>query len=371
VLAGLPVGWVLRGVVHAAGVLDDGVVGSLTSERVDVVLRPKVDGVWHLHELTRDLDVAEFVVFSSAAGVFGSAGQASYAAANAFVDALVQCRRAVGLPGQSLAWGLWAEASGMTGHLGEVEARRLDATAGLTNEEGLALFDAADALGDPLLLPMHLDVAGERGAPVPPLLRGLVRGGGRRVVEAGVDAGDGLRRRLLGLPVGEREAAVVDVVRSHVAAVLRYSGAAAVDPGRPFADLGFDSLTAVELRNRLGAASGLRLPATLIFDRPTPNAVAAYLRAELVPEDSESADAAEEQLRRVLLSIPMTRLRDAGLMDALLELSGAPRPGTAGGPPGDDPDDANDADSIDAMDTDDLIQMALGGADLDDATWEE
>ncbi|MGW0211604.1 type I polyketide synthase, partial [Streptomyces sp. NPDC003233] len=294
-LAGIPAAHPLTAVVHTAGVLDDGVVGSLSPERLDRVMRPKVDAAVNLHELTRELEPAEFVLFSSAAGTFGGAGQANYAAANVFLDALAQHRQARGLPATSLAWGLWAESSGMTGELDETDKSRMTRSGvlGLANDEGLALLDAAHRAGDALLVPMRLDLAPLRHADassVPALLRGLVRAPARRAVEAGgTTAGSSLKERLLRLPEAERDQALLDLVRSQVAAVLGHASPEAVEPTRAFKDLGFDSLTGVEFRNRLGAAAGLRLPATLVFDYPTPTALGAWLRGEVLGAEAVSA----------------------------------------------------------------------------------
>nr|WP_241561166.1 type I polyketide synthase [Streptomyces orinoci] len=287
-VASLLEGRVVSAVVHTAGVLDDATIGSLTSERLDAVLRPKVDAAWHLHELTQDQDLSAFVLFSSAAGVMGNPGQANYAAGNAFLDALAAYRRACGLVGVSLAWGAWAESGGMAGSLGEADRERLAraGASGLGDAEGLALFDAAGAGEHALLVPMRLDLAGIRSraatAGVPPLLRGLVRVPTRRTTaqSAAVETRS-LADRLTGLPADERQAVLLDLVRTQTASVLGFSGPEAIEPKRGFLELGIDSLTAVELRNQLGKAADLRLSATLIFDYPTPAAVADHLAEEL------------------------------------------------------------------------------------------
>ncbi|MDH6129852.1 type I polyketide synthase [Kitasatospora sp. GP82] len=295
-LASVPEEHPLTAVVHAAGVLDDGVLTSLTPERLRTVLRPKVDAAWHLHELTRDLDLADLVLFSSAAGVLGSAGQANYAAANTFLDGLAQHRRVHGMPTTSLAWGLWAQASGMTGHLDDADLARARQSGGLalSTPDGLALFDAALAARRSLLVPVRLDLAPLRSreqSAVPAVLRALLRGPARRTVDAAQHASgtDGLRRRLAELPAAERHALVLDLVTTHAATVLGHASAGLVHAGRAFRDLGFDSLTAVELRNRLATGTGLRLPATLVFDYPTPTALADYLKGRLCDDGGEPA----------------------------------------------------------------------------------
>ncbi|MFD0650381.1 type I polyketide synthase [Streptomyces malaysiensis subsp. malaysiensis] len=289
-LATVPAEHPLTAVVHTAGVLDDGVIGSLTPERVDHVMRPKVDAAWNLHELTRDLDLSAFLLFSSAAGVFGGPGQGNYAAANVFLDALAQHRAAQGLPATALAWGLWA-GGGMGDTLDEADITRMR-RAGvppLPVAEGLRLFDAALTVDEASLVPMRLDLAALRNQPaISPLLRGLVRGPARRAVDAVAGAGGetGLAGRLAGLSEPEQERLLLDLVRAQVATVLGYAGAETIGSGRAFKELGFDSLTAVELRNQLNTVTGLRLPATLIFDYPDPQVLARHLRTELVGEES-------------------------------------------------------------------------------------
>ncbi|MFE6881010.1 SDR family NAD(P)-dependent oxidoreductase [Streptomyces sp. NPDC057702] len=295
-VAGLLAEYPVTAVVHTAGVLDDATIGSLTPERIDGVFGPKVDAAWHLHELTRDLNLSAFVLFSSAAGVFGGPGQGNYAAANAFLDALAQHRRAQGLPATSLAWGLWAQASGITGQLDEADVRRI--TSGgmlpLDSTDGLALFDAAGTTGRAALVPIPLDLGvlhrQARSHPVPHLLRGLVRGTARRAVERAA-AKSALAQSLVGLTVAERDKVLLDLVLGHIAAVLGHSSAHAVAADRAFKDLGFDSLSSVELRNHLNAATELRLPATLVFDHPNPAALAAHLGAELAGAPAVAAPA--------------------------------------------------------------------------------
>ncbi|MEU0744696.1 type I polyketide synthase, partial [Streptomyces sp. NPDC006134] len=230
-LAAIPGGHPLRGVVHTAGVLDDGVIGALTPERLAAVFAPKVDAVRHLDELTRGLDLDAFAVFSSASGVFGSAGQGNYAAANAFLDGLMADRRAAGLPGLSLAWGLWEQDAGMTAHLGDADQARASrgGVLAITATEGMELFDASLGSGRALLVPVKLDLRGARagaalGSPVPHLLRALVPAG-RRPARATAGRDGDLPRRLAGLATAEQEALLLDLVRTQAAVVLGHSGA--------------------------------------------------------------------------------------------------------------------------------------------------
>ncbi|WTY48632.1 SDR family NAD(P)-dependent oxidoreductase [Micromonospora sp. NBC_01412] len=331
-LAGVPAAHPLTAVVHAAGVLDDGVLESMTPDRVDAVAVPKIDAAWHLHRLTEGLGLAAFVLFSSAAATLGSAGQSNYAAANAFLDALAAHRRARGLAGISLAWGLWAQASGMTGHLAAADVRRIteQGAAGLATAQALDLFDAAWRLDAAAVVPMRLDVGTLRGqaesGALAPMLRALVRVPLRRSVDAtGARAGGvSLGQRLAGLAGPERLKVVLDVVRANIAAVLGHAGADSVDPGRLFTDLGFDSLTAVDLRNRLNALSGLRLPATLVFDYPTPTALAEKLTSEIAADEAPSTqplfqgiDTVESLLNSIPLD-PVARDRFTARMQDLL-----------------------------------------------------
>ncbi|MFG3708269.1 SDR family NAD(P)-dependent oxidoreductase [Micromonospora sp. NPDC047670] len=331
-LAGVPAEHPLTAVVHAAGVLDDGVLESMTPERVDAVAVPKIDAAWHLHRLTADANLAAFVLFSSAAATLGSAGQSNYAAANAFLDALAAHRRARGLAGVSLAWGLWEQASGMTGHLDDADVRRMaeQGAAGLATEQALDLFDASWRLDAAAVVPMRLDVGTLRtqaeSGTLAPMLRALVRAPMRRSVDAAGTRSGGVQlgQRLAGLAGPERQKVVLDVVRANIAAVLGHAGADAVDPNRLFTDLGFDSLTAVDLRNRLNALSGLRLPATLVFDYPTPTALAEKLTGEIAADEAPSAqpifqgiDTVESLLNTIPLD-PAARARFTARMQDLL-----------------------------------------------------
>jgi acyl transferase domain-containing protein/acyl carrier protein/UDP-glucose 4-epimerase len=341
----------VAGVVHSAGILDDGTVDALTPERVDRVLRPKVDAAVNLHELVGDVSL--FVLFSSVAGILGGPGQANYAAANAALDALASYRRAQGLAAHSLAWGLWAQSSDMTGELSETDLARLNrgGFGALSTEEGLALFDAALSLSSAVAVPVKLDPAALRRAGTDlPLLRGLVRSPARRAGKTDVAA---LVNRLTGLAPDERVASVLDLVRAQVATVLAHASPASITPGQAFKELGFDSLTAVELRNRINAVTGLSLSATLVFDYPNPEALAGYVLAELLPDPSAAAPPIDEDaLRRTLASVPVAKLREVGILDALLSLVATEEPPAR---------QAEPAEDLDSLDVDDLVKRALAG----------
>ncbi|GAA2709632.1 MULTISPECIES: type I polyketide synthase [Streptomyces] len=295
VVAGVPAEHPLTAVVHTAGVLDDGVLAQMTPEQLTAVLRPKVDAAWHLHELTAHLPLTAFVLYSSVAGLLGTAGQSNYAAGNAFLDALAAHRRAQGLPAVSLAWGLWADTGSIAGHLGEADLRRL-ARVGLLplqTKEAMELFDAAPATGEAVLAVTRLDTAAlRRGEPLP-MLRGLVRTPVKRGAAAAGPAAEGggsLTERLAALSPAERGRALTDLVRAQVAQVLGHADPSGISAERPFQELGFDSLTAVELRNLLNKATGLRLPTTLVFDHPSPAALAAHLEDRLDIRPVSAAD---------------------------------------------------------------------------------
>ena len=285
-LAGIPPDAPVTAVVHAAGVLADATIGSLDDERLDLVMRSKVDGAWHLHDLTADLDLAAFVAFSSVAGTLGTAGQANYAAANAYLDALAAHRQAKGLAGTSIAWGLWADASGMTGHLDETDVARLSriGIAPLPAGSALGLLDQALAAGGPHVVAARLDPAGLRrlaGTQAPPMLRDLIPAADTGPASS---AGDprAWRRRFQGLPEADRHGALVGLIRAEVATVLGYPGADLVDTSRTFKELGFDSLASVELRNRVRATTGVRMAATIAFEYPSVTALATALQEEVL-----------------------------------------------------------------------------------------
>ncbi|ROQ82954.1 acyl transferase domain-containing protein [Streptomyces sp. CEV 2-1] len=279
-------------VVHCAGVLDDATVGSLTTDRLARVLRPKIDAAWNLHELTAHLDLSAFVLFSSVAGVLGNPGQANYAAGNAFLDALAVLRQGLGLPGQSLAWGLWADGDGMASGLDDTDLRRMSRSGvePLAPVHALALLDEAGQSDEALLLPVRLDLRTLRAAEPPsPILSGLVR---RKARAASAASAPQPRSGLAALAPKERSRALLDLVRAQVASVLGHGSAADVEPGRAFTEIGFDSLTAMELRNRLASETGLRLPATLVFDHPNARAVAGHLDTLLAGDVATAAAAA-------------------------------------------------------------------------------
>ncbi|MFB7919577.1 SDR family NAD(P)-dependent oxidoreductase, partial [Streptomyces sp. NPDC056061] len=287
-LAAVPADRPLTAVVHTAAVLDDGVIEGLTPEQVDRVLKVKVDATLHLHELTRDLDLSAFVLFSSFAATFGAPGQGNYAPGNAFLDAFAEWRRDAGLPATSLAWGPWGEGGMAEGGVGD--RMRRHGVIEMAPEKAVTALQHALDRDESVLTVVDMEwkrfVLAFTSGRSRPLLHDLPEA--RDVIEdmrgdAETEDADGtaLAQKLGGLPEAEQERLLLELVRGAVATVLGYADAEAVDSARAFKELGFDSLTAVELRNRLGAASGLKLPPSLIFDYPTPKALAKHLRAEL------------------------------------------------------------------------------------------
>ncbi|MBG0856961.1 SDR family NAD(P)-dependent oxidoreductase [Streptomyces spinoverrucosus] len=318
VLATVPDEFPVTAVVHTAGVLDDTVFAELTAERLDAVARPKIDAAWNLHELTRELPLTAFVLYSSVAGLIGTAGQANYAAGNTFLDALAHHRRAQGLPATSLAWGLWERTSTISGGLSETDRRRL-ARLGLLplpSEEAMRLFDTALTGDQPVLAVTGLDrTALRRGTgPVPPVLRGLAAvPPSRRTPAATQDPGASLVGQLAALGSAERLAALVELVRGQAATVLGHPDPGAVHAERAFQDLGFDSLTAVELRNQLSRVTGLRLPGSLVFDHPNPTALSHHLARLIEAETGPATDPVLDGLERMrdeIGSLPDTGTRD-------------------------------------------------------------
>uniref|UniRef100_UPI000ACE3F19 type I polyketide synthase n=2 Tax=Nocardia vulneris TaxID=1141657 RepID=UPI000ACE3F19 len=329
VLAAVPQDAPLTGVVHTAGVLDDGVVTALTPERIDTVLAAKADAAWHLHELTRELDPALFVLYSSASGVLGGAGQGNYAAANAFLDGLAEYRRGRGQAAVSIAWGLWASGTAMTGHLGDTDTKRMGrgGVVAMSDEQGLMLFDAAVAQPRAGVVAARMDTtamaAQARSGVLAPMLLGLLPGV-RRATAAAVS----LQSRLAGLAPAEQHALILDTVRGQIAEVLGHDSGAVIDPARNFQDLGFDSLTAVETRNRLNTVTGLRLPATLVFDHLNllelvrhlvRELATASIHAESIPADPREVD--EDRIRQLFARTSLAQLQEAGIIEALMSLA--------------------------------------------------
>ncbi|MEV6943138.1 type I polyketide synthase [Streptomyces sp. NPDC051172] len=317
---------VLTAVVHAAGVLDDGVLTGLTPERMAAVLRPKADAAWHLHELTRDLDLSAFVLFSSVSGLLGRAGQGNYAAANSFLDALAGHRARLGLPAVSLAWGPWEAAEGMAG----AQRREGDVLRPLSTAQGLALFDAALRDAGPVLAPVLLDRAGLRSAeePLPSLLQGLVRPRtaaaekNRSRPEQAWEPG-AWRRLLAGLPAEQREGRLTELMSADVAAVLGYPDADALPAGRSFTELGFDSLMAVQVRNRLSMALRLRLSAAVVFEHPTAQGLARHILGLLeddLPATAPDAESAAGPRPAQTLSSLYRRVCEAGQVVAAMQM---------------------------------------------------
>nr|BBX77128.1 polyketide synthase [Mycobacterium florentinum] len=346
-LTRLPTEYPLKGVFHAAGVIDDGLIASLTPQRLDTVLRAKVDGAWNLHELTRDADLSAFVMFSSMAGIVGSPGQGNYAAANSFLDGLAGYRRTQGLAGLSVAWGLWEQASTLTRHLDDRDKARMSriGLAPLSTPHALQLFDEAMLADRPLLVAARIDSSGlGAGGAVPPVLRNLVARPGRRLItdaDAAVST-SGLAARLQGLSPEQRHHQLVELVCTNAATVLGKSNAD-VEAALPFQDLGFDSLTAVELRNRIKMATGLTLSPSLIFDFPTPAALAEHIDEQLssvtasTPANGPDQLARFNDIARELQTLvnqpnwtPEDRTRLAARIQAIVSELEAPPPLTSG-----------------------------------------
>jgi polyketide synthase 12 len=368
-LADLPARHPLTAVVHAAGTLADATVQALTGDAVDDVLRAKAGGALHLHELTRHHTLSAFWHFSALAGTLGTAGQANYAAANAFLDALALQRHAEGLPATSLCWGWWEQAGGMTEGLEDSDRSRLrrQGIAPMPTAQALALFDAAAAGDLPVLVPARFDLAALRAkAPhdVPPLLRELADSGpGRRSrphTTPRTAAAPTLAAKVAALPAEEARQTVLDWVRDQVALVLGHPSGAGIDVDQAFTPLGIDSLTAVELCNRLAAATALRLPSALVFSYPTPRELSEHICHLLRPATDDGPPAADDaqdsEIRAVLHSVPIERLRAAGLLDLVLACAQEPAPDGVT-PTTTDPDPG--AGELSDLDLEALVDLAL------------
>ncbi|HET7418181.1 MAG TPA: SDR family NAD(P)-dependent oxidoreductase [Solirubrobacterales bacterium] len=322
-IASVPKQHPLTAVIHSAGVIDDGVIDSLDAPRLDAVLAPKADAAWHLHEATRGMDLAAFVLYSSSAATFGAPGQGNYAAANSFLDALAARRRAEGLPATAIAWGMWEE--GMAAGLSDAQRGRATGVGLIPIEpaRGFALLERARALPDPAVAAVPFDArvvrTAARAGLLPPLLSELVRLPARRARAGGA----ALAEPLAGVPAEGREATVLALVSEQIAAVLGHSGAAAIDPDRNLLELGFDSLGAVELRNRLSNLAGTQLPATVALEHPTPRALAAHLlaRFEESAPGGPAAPAAEGSTLRALVDSAHAEGRTAEVAASLIEMS--------------------------------------------------
>nr|WP_307868092.1 type I polyketide synthase [Micromonospora sp. C95] len=303
-IAAVPADHPLTAVIHCAGVLDDGVVATLTEDQIDTVLAPKVRGAWHLHQLTSHLNLSAFVLFSSIASVLGTAGQANYAAANAFLNGLAETRRAAGLPASSLCWGFWAERSEMVAELGDADLVRLrrQGVLPLSSQQGLALFDAALGHDRAVLVPARLwqpsphTPVTERLAS--PLLRGLLAAPAEAVDPTADAAEPALVQRLRALPPDEAETVLLDAVRTQTAMVLGHSDIKTAGATTAFKELGIDSLTALELRNKLSAIVGGKLPATMVFDHPNPRALTKFLLTRITPDAGTDTGSVVDRLTR-------------------------------------------------------------------------
>ncbi|MEU7642375.1 beta-ketoacyl reductase, partial [Streptomyces sp. NPDC039016] len=369
VLAAVPDDAPLTGVIHTAGVLDDGVLDSLTPDRYEAVFRAKAASALALHDLTRDRDLAVFALFSSSSGAVGNLGQANYAAANAYLDALAEHRRARGLAATSVAWGVWG-GEGMAADQRAADLAQRTGIRALDPDLAVVALRRAVMDGRPTEIVADLDrdrfVRSFTAVRPSPLL-GVPAGTEDQAAQdsgAGATA-DALREQLTGQTPAQRARTVLDLVRSRAAAVLGHPTADAVGADRAFRDLGFDSLSAVELRNQLGAATGLTLAATLVFDHPNPSELADHVLARLVPDEGPGQDAAGDDeadaagIRALLTSVPMKRLREIGVLDPLLKLA-AEQAAASDDAAATTADDAYDA-SIDAMDVADLVQAAFDG----------
>ncbi|MDR7303662.1 type I polyketide synthase [Haloactinomyces albus] len=290
----------LTAIIHTAGVLDDTVLTTMTPTQLHTTLTPKVDAAWNLHTATTDHDLAAFILYSSATGTLGNPGQANYAAANTFLDALAHHRHTHGLPATSLAWGLWTESSTLTEGLRTHDITRIrrSGLTPLTNHDGLTLFDTALHHNQPTYLATQLNTTALQHQhdtrTLPPILSNLVRTNPHTASNPRT-----LTEQLAELDPTAQHELLRTTLQTHIAAVLALPDPNTIDTNQAFKNMGFDSVTAVELRNRLNTATGLRLPATLIFDHPTLTALANHIRTELVPAERDAAQSVLEDLTRL------------------------------------------------------------------------
>jgi NADP-dependent 3-hydroxy acid dehydrogenase YdfG/acyl carrier protein len=355
-IAAIPADYPLTGVVHAAGVLDDGVLDGLTPDRFEAVFRSKVTSAHLLDELTRELGLKVFALFSSASAAVGNPGQANYAAANAVLDAIAERRRSLGLAGTSIAWGAWGGGGMAVGGKAEDMARRTGIGA-MDPELAFAALRQVVTEDEPTVLIADVDAGRFTATARPSALLREMPGYDELVASAAAapDAGIALRAKLADLTAGQRFETVLDLVRSRAAEVLGYTDVELVGAEKAFRDLGFDSLGAVELRNQLNAATGLSLGSTLVFDHPTPVALAEHILAGLFPdgavEEHDGEDGDEIDVRALLGSVSLEQMREIGVLEPLLRLAGRTAAAQMS--------EQEAGDSIDAMEIDDLVQAAL------------
>ncbi|WP_329223490.1 SDR family NAD(P)-dependent oxidoreductase [Streptomyces sp. NBC_01485] len=386
----------LTAIIHTAGTLHDTTLTNQTPTHLTTTHAPKAHAATLLHHHTQHHNLNAFILFSSAAATLGSTAQANYAAANAHLDALATHRHTQGLPATSIAWGRWA-GNGLADE--EKRSRWLErgGLRGMDPERALLALEQALARDEPCVTIADIDwerftpsFTSVRPAPllaeIPEAQRALAKAA---VVSPGdgakADAADELRSRLAGLSATEQDRALRELVGTHASLVLGHENAGPLSVGRSFRELGFDSLTAVELRNRMQIATGLTLPTTLVFDHPTPGALAELLRTELCPDDAGGDDVSdssggsggsrEARIRAALATVPLATLRDAGLLEMLLKLAGSHEEARAEAAATDaqqetggaqDPEGTSPEASIDSMDGEDLLRLAFGDSDLPD-----
>ncbi|MEE3650594.1 MULTISPECIES: type I polyketide synthase [unclassified Brenneria] len=363
-LDAIPSAHPLTGVFHTAGVLADATIANLTADDINTVFTPKVDAVWHLHEKTRHQDLAAFVLYSSSAGTLGSPGQGNYSAANRTLDALAHNRRSQGLPATSLAWGWWQPVTGLSSQLSNTDNARIARTglAPITPEHGHAMIDAALTLPYAALTAAPLNPQmlrkNSRSGSLHPLLERLAGPASARRASADNQKAPDLRQSLAALEPAARLKQLQTAIAVNIAAILGLDDASRLAPEQSFKESGIDSLMALELRNRLATASGLRLPATLTYDYPTPAALAEYLDEQLfagldtASDPSATEEKEEARIRDILAAIPLSRLRDTGLLDMLLQA------GDDAASPAKNAEN-NRVKSIQSASTDELVSLAL------------